>query len=125
MTLSKFFKWLGIAVLILLAFAAYRLGGTLIGAKVEARVDKIGLSANELAAGGPLAGDVALYAKELECQRKIATPGYFSSLNGAEISDSERSGLFPCASFLGDMGGNNRVLAWRSPTSWRSARSSA
>ncbi|MEO8303192.1 MAG: hypothetical protein ABI724_03645 [Betaproteobacteria bacterium] len=112
---SVYFKWLGIVVLIVLAVAVYRLGGTLIGAKIEAHVAKIGLNASELAAGGPLAGDIGLYAKELACQQKIPTPGYFSSLNGAEISDAERSGLFPCASFLGDMSGNNRVLAWRSP----------
>ena len=40
------------------------------------------------AANGPIPGDVTLYADELACQQKIPTPGYFSSLNGAEISDS-------------------------------------
>ena len=28
---------------------------------------------------------MSLYAKELACQQKIPTPGYYSSLNGAEI----------------------------------------
>jgi hypothetical protein len=40
------------------------------------------------AANGPITGDVSLYAAELACQQKIATPGYFPSLNGAEISDA-------------------------------------
>jgi len=104
-----------VGALILLALVAvYRLGGTLIGAKVEEQAVKIGLTPNQVAAHGPLPGDVSLYAKELACQNKIPTPGYYSSLNGAEISDSERSGLFPCASFLGSMDGPNQVYAWKS-----------
>ncbi len=112
---SGSFKLAGLVIIAILLVAGYRLFGTFIGAKVEHRIEKVGLSANELAAGGPLAGDVGLYAKELACQQNIMTPGYYSSLNGAEISDSERSGLFPCATFLGSSDGANRVLAWRSP----------
>jgi len=112
---STMFIWGGLVVALLLAAAVYWLGGPLIHAKIEGHQAKIGLTANERAAGGPLPGDVALYAKEFACQQTISTPGYFSSLNGAEISDSQRSGLFPCASFLGSTTGKNRVLAWRSP----------
>jgi hypothetical protein len=111
---SSIFKWAGLAIVVILAIAVYRLLGPVIGAKVEQQVDKIGLTPNQIAAHGPLPGDVALYAKELACQQKILTPGYYSSLNGAEISDSERSGLFPCASFLGSRDGPNVVYAWRS-----------
>jgi hypothetical protein len=107
-------KIVGLAIVVLLAVAVYRLLGTTIGAKVEARVEKIGLTPNQVAANGPLPGDVTLYAKELACQQKIATPGYYQSLNGAEISDSERSGVFPCATFTGSMDGANQVYAWRS-----------
>ncbi|MBN8507236.1 MAG: hypothetical protein J0L57_01345 [Burkholderiales bacterium] len=107
-------KWLGLALLVLLAVAVYRLGGPLIGAKVEQQVAKVGLTPNQVAANGPLPGDVTLYAKELACQQKIPTPGYFSSLNGAEIADAQRSGIFPCASFLGAFDKPNAVFAWRS-----------
>ena len=102
------------ALLILLAVGAYRLLGPVIGGKVERQVEKIGLTANEIAAHGPLPGDVGLYAKELACQQAIPTPGYYSSLNGAEIADSERSGVFPCATFSGSMEASNQVFAWRS-----------
>jgi hypothetical protein len=106
---------LAVAIVVaLLGYAAYRLLGTVIGGKVEQKVAQIGLTPNQVAAHGPLPGDVGLYAKELACQQKIPTPGYYSSLNGAEISDSERSGLFPCASFLGTRDGANAVYAWRS-----------
>ena len=101
-------------VIVLALFVAYRLGGTIIGAKLEQQAAKIGLRPNQIAAHGPLPGDVSLYAKELACQQQIPTPGYYSSLNGAEISDSERSGIFPCASFLGSQDGPNSVFAWRS-----------
>ena len=112
--MARIFKWLGVIVLIVAAFAVYRLGGPLIGAKVEQRVAKVGLTANQVAANGPLPGDVTLYAKELACQQKLPTPGYYPSLNGAEISDAQRSGLFPCASFLGALDKPNAVYAWRS-----------
>jgi len=72
------------------------------------------LTANEKAANGPIPGDVTLYQKELACQQKIKTPGYYPSLNGAEISDAERSGMFPCATFTGSYDEPNQVFAWRS-----------
>lgn len=72
------------------------------------------LTSNEIAAGGPFPGDVALYGRELSCSQSLHTPGYFRSLNGAEISDSERSGRFPCATFTGSFDGPNQVFAWRS-----------
>ncbi len=72
------------------------------------------LTANETAANGPLPGDVGLYAKELACAAALPTPGYYSSINGAEIADAQRSGVFPCATFTGSFDGPNRVFAWRS-----------
>jgi hypothetical protein len=74
----------------------------------------IGHKSNELAANGPFPGEVGLYAKELACARKLPTPGYYSSLNAAEIADSQRSGLFPCATFTGSWDSPNQVFAWRS-----------
>lgn len=71
-------------------------------------------ASNLAAANGPIPGDVTLYAKELACQQKIPTPGYYSSLNGAEISDAQRSGMFPCATFTGSHDGSNAVYAFRS-----------
>lgn len=69
---------------------------------------------NLVAANGPIPGDVTLYAKELACQQAISTPGYYPSLNGAELSDSERSATFPCATFTGSHDGPNQVFAFRS-----------
>jgi hypothetical protein len=66
------------------------------------------------AANGPIPGDVTLYQSELECQNGIDTPGYMSFLNGAEIADGQRSGLFPCATFTGSHDGANAVYAFRS-----------
>jgi len=66
------------------------------------------------AANGPIPGDVTLYAKELACQENVPTPGYYSSLNGAEISDAQRSGMFPCATFTGSWDEPNAVFAFRS-----------
>jgi len=102
------------AVVIFALIVGYRWFGTVVGAKVQERVARVGLTPNQIAAHGPLPGDVGLYAEELACQQKIPTPGYYSSLNGAEIADAQRSGLFPCATFTGSMDGPNQVYAWKS-----------
>jgi len=102
------------AFIVVVLVVAYRLFWPVIGAKVEQQVARVGLTPNQIAAHGPLPGEVSLYAKELACQQNIPTPGYYSSLNGAEISDSERSGLFPCATFTGALDRPNQVYAWRS-----------
>jgi hypothetical protein len=64
------------------------------------------------AANGPIPGDLGAVADEWACTQARETPGYFKSLNGAEVSDSERSQFYPCASFLGSMTGPNDVYAW-------------
>lgn len=53
-------------------------------------------------ANGPMPGDLGLIQKEWNCVQDLDTPGYFKSMNGAEVADATRSQLYPCASFLGD-----------------------
>ena len=92
--------------------APYLASSTLVAGLVCARRLRPATSgmSNLDAANGPIPGDVTLYAKELACQQAIPTPGYFSSLNGAEISDAQRSGMFPCATFTGSIDGAERRL---------------
>ena len=72
------------------------------------------LTANEKAANGPLPGELGLIAEEHRGSAALASPGYYPSLNGAEISGADRSGLFPHATFTGTHTGPNDVFAWRS-----------
>ena len=65
------------------------------------------------AANGPMPGDLGRITREWECTQDLDTPGYFKSLNGAEVADSTRSQVYPCASFLGSWDGPNDVYAWR------------
>jgi hypothetical protein len=69
---------------------------------------------NMEAANGPIPGDIGLYASELATAAKHSSPGYYPSLNAAEIADARRSGFFPAASFTGSFDGPNKVYAWRS-----------
>ena len=71
------------------------------------------------AANGPLPGDVALYQKEQACAEALKTPGYFQSINAAELADAQRSGTYPCATFAGSFDGSNQVYAWRSLDSYQ------
>ncbi len=74
---------------------------------------------NKQAANGPLPGDVSLYKKELAMAARYASPGYYPSLNSAEIADAQRSGFFPAASFTGSFDGDNQVFSWRSADSYQ------
>ena len=103
----------------LVAVLGYKLFWTTVEPTLERRLDNVGLTANEIAANGPLPGDTRLYATELACSQAHPAPGYFSSLNGAEISDAQRSGLFPCATFTGSWDGPNQVFAWRSADAYQ------
>lgn len=97
-----------LAVATLLALAAVGITGC------KTSGPSAGSTRNEKAANGPLPGNLSLYERELSAQQKIPTPGYYSSLNGAEISDAQRSGFFPAATFTGSFDGPNQVFAWRS-----------
>lgn len=70
-------------------------------------------TSNEKSANGPLPGDHSLVRAEHEGAKRVASPGYYPSLAGAEISGSDRSGCFPSATFSGSWEGPNKVLAWR------------
>ena len=72
------------------------------------------LTDNEKAANGPLPGDHTLVAEEHRGSASIASPGYYPSLSGAEISGADRSGCFPFASFSGSFSEPNQVFAWHS-----------
>ena len=78
-----------------------------------------GLTSNEIAAGGPIPGDLSLIESELAIAASLTSPGYYPSLNAAEIADSARSGFFPAASFTGSFDGPNDVYAWRSEDSYQ------
>lgn len=107
-------KYIFLAVILLVGFVAYKLLWTVVEPKIEKSIANIGLTDNEKAANGPLPGDVSLYQKELAAQQAISTPGYYPSLNAAEITDAQRSGLFTAATFTGSFDGPNKVFAWRS-----------
>jgi len=111
MTKSGVFKLVGLIIIVVLVAAVYLLW-PILSQKAEHRVGEIGLTSNEIAANGPLPGDVTLYLKELACQQKLKT-GYYPSINGAEIANAQRSGIFPCATFAGSDDGPNQVFAYR------------
>ncbi len=68
---------------------------------------------SEQKTNGPLPGDLSLYAKEQRCQEGISTPGYFSAMNSAELTDAQRSGIYPCADFLGSRTEPNVVYTYK------------
>ncbi len=78
-------------------------------------------TADEKAANGPLPGNVTLYNQQFAESAKYASPGYFPSLNGAEVGDAQRSACYPQAIFGGSLTEPNVVLAHRSPSIYQAA----
>ena len=74
----------------------------------------MGLTDNEKAANGPLPGDHSLVDEEHRGSASVASPGYYPSLNGAEMCGADRGGCFPYATFAGSFTGPNVVYAWKS-----------
>ena len=74
---------------------------------------------NIAAANGPFPGDLSKIAEEWDESQQLDTPGYFKSLNGAEVGDAQRSQCYPAASFLGSMTDPNKVFAWRSQDAYQ------
>jgi hypothetical protein len=81
----------------------------------------VGLTSDMLAANGPLPGNLSLYATEVACSAAQNTTGYYSSLNGAEVADAQRSELYPCAHFTGSFTdpSQNVVYAWKSQDNYQ------
>ena len=75
---------------------------------------KQSLTSNEIAAGGPIPGNLSLVEQELAKVKSATSPGFFPSLNAAEVADASRSAFFPGASYTGSFEGPNQVYAWRS-----------
>ena len=72
------------------------------------------LTDNEKAANGPLPGDHSVVEAEHRGAASIASPGYYPSMSGAEISGADRSGCLPFATFGRSLTQPNQVFAWRS-----------
>ena len=99
--------------------ASIVVAGTALQLKAQDRPVPSWLTSNERAAGGPIPGDLSLIEQELAIAASVTSPGYYPSLNAAEIADSARSGFFPAASFTGSFDGPNQVYAWRSEDSYQ------
>lgn len=102
-----------------LALLPIVLGGAALPGLAQEPSDPGELTPNERAAGGPIPGDLSLIEKELAVATSVTSPGYYPSLNAAEIADSARSGFFPAASFTGSFDGPNQVFAWRSADTYQ------
>src|SRR5882724_7012623 len=63
-----------LAVGVVLGIVAYKLLWTAIQPKIEHRLSEVGLTPNQVAAQGPLPGEVSLYEKELRACQTLSTP---------------------------------------------------
>ncbi|WP_417564452.1 hypothetical protein [Microbacterium sp.] len=97
---------LGAAVLGAVAVAGMLAGCTPSGAKPDPTPSDVA------AGGGPLPADVALTAAEQKCLDNTPNPPWYQGMANFEVHDSDRTHLYPCATFGGSMGDENRVLAY-------------
>ncbi len=80
----------------------------------------VGVTSNQLAAGGPLPGNHSVALEEAECAAEENNPPWYPTVNPAELADSNRTHVYECASFLGSFTGPNQVYAYASPDQYYS-----
>jgi hypothetical protein len=73
------------------------------------------LTPNQIAAGGPIPPNYTLVQQEAECIAGKDNAPWYQTMLGYERGDSNRTGLYECATFTGSFTGPNQVFAYRSP----------
>jgi len=91
-----------------------------VGAQTSSPVNST-LTPNQLAAGGPLPGNLSLIQSEQECinslQNQTTWAPWYPTMASTEHGGSERAAVFECAHFGGSFTEPNQVYAYESPTS--------
>jgi hypothetical protein len=80
----------------------------------------VGVTPNQLAAGGPLPGNHSVALEEAQCAAEENNPPWYPTVNPAELHDSNRTHVYACASFLGSFTSPNQVYAYASPEQYYS-----
>jgi len=79
------------------------------------------LTPNQLAAGGPLPGNLSRVEEEQECitadHSETTNLPWYPTMANTEHGGSERAGVFACSKFGGSFTEPNQVYAYQSPTS--------
>lgn len=57
----------------------------------------VGVTSNQLAAGGPLPGNYTLALEEADCAAEQVNPPWYPTVNPAELYDSNRTHVYACA----------------------------
>jgi hypothetical protein len=80
----------------------------------------VGVTPNQLAAGGPLPGNHTLALEEAECAVKEYNAPWYPTVNPVELADSNRTHVYECAHFTGSLTSLNKVYAYASPDQYYS-----
>ncbi len=120
-------KPLGAAVIAVVILLVAILIPTLAGTTGSVRNNLNAVIPPVQATTGPIVGDQSLFDKESACVRRWASDpannyvGYYPAIGAPEHTDNVRSGLTPCASFTGDVSGDNsknEVFRYQSETTY-------
>jgi hypothetical protein len=78
----------------------------------------VGVTPNQLAAGGPLPGNNSVVLEEAKCAAAQSNPPGYPTLVPAEQYDSGRTKVYGCSQFLGSYTGPNQVYEYASPVQY-------
>src|SRR5439155_9808339 len=73
-------------------------------------IKNITFTLNEIAAGGPIPQNYTLAQQEQKCITEQKNPPWYQTMNAFERGDSNRTGLYGCATFTGSFTGPNSVM---------------
>ena len=83
-------------------------------------IANVGVTSNQLAAGGPLPGNHTMAIEEAKCAAGQNNAPWYPTVNPAELADSNRTHVYKCAHFGGSFTGPNKVYAYASPVQYYS-----
>lgn len=73
----------------------------------------VGVTPNQLAAGGPLPGNHTMALEEAKCAAGEKNAPWYPTVNPAELADSNRTHVYKCAHFGGSFTGPNKYMHMR------------
>jgi hypothetical protein len=84
------------------------------------------VAATSASTNGPLPGDQSDFPTEVACMKNLVTnpanhmTNLYPAIGSPEHTDSAHSGVFPCATFTGDLNGGNQVFQYSSESNYGS-----
>lgn len=120
--MNNLFRHLAFTFILALTLATIALAGAM--DDVSAQDATATPAPASISADGPIVGDQSLFPAEVDCMQKLVMDpknhmvNHLPAIGSPEHTDSAHSGVFPCATFTGNITGTNQVFQYQSTANY-------